>query len=65
MNVKRCNLCGNVIDPMTGRGGIHISEELGYGSKYDMDLLDMEICYECLDRIVDACRISPVRPYDT
>jgi len=33
---------------------------LGYGSRYDEDYLDIDLCCECMDKIIDECLISPI-----
>ena len=56
-----CNMCGrefNLFDEQE-RFGIH-SPYIGYGSKYDECSLELDLCCDCMDKIIDACEISPV-----
>ena len=37
-----------------------ISRKVGYGSKYDMMIIDLRLCGDCFDKIVDGCSVTPV-----
>ncbi len=54
-----CNKCGK---QLTGKdsGWMSINDQLGYGSKYDMEDLQLDLCYNCLDMFIDSCKIKPV-----
>lgn len=55
-----CNICGKPIK--SDDDAVEIYDLIGYGSKYDGEWIEMDICYDCLDKIIDACKISPVIP---
>lgn len=35
-------------------------KRLGYGTKNDGDILDLHLCCQCMDKLVDECDISPI-----
>lgn len=56
-----CNKCGklfNIFDSDLDFSIIH--NELGYGTKYDGEALELHLCADCMDSIIDSCEISPV-----
>lgn len=57
-----CNCCGKVIDDLSG--SLTIDGVMPWLSKYDFDLLDMTLCPDCLDAIVDGCAVSPITAYE-
>lgn len=56
---ERCNVCGRRVNPGEGFGFVKVTDVLGYGSKHDMELLNMNICYSCIDYLVNHCKINP------
>ena len=56
----RCNLCGKQLDELDLREDFTIHTTAGYGSKYDMSRIDLRLCCDCFDRLVDECALSPV-----
>lgn len=46
-------------------GGISVNKRLGYGSRYDGDFLELDLCAQCLDELIDSCVIKPVDPEDS
>lgn len=58
--VLYCNKCGKKIDNMHVFSGLSVTKRLEYGSKYDLDLLELDLCGDCLDKIIDECAITPV-----
>lgn len=57
-----CNLCGKTVDERVMDCDFSIHTSLGYGSKYDGDWLDIDLCPECADKVIDAlqdkCKIQ-------
>lgn len=53
-----CNMCGNEIrdEPIA----LLVNKLIGYGSKYDMDKLHLKLCSDCMDKMIDSCKVSPV-----
>lgn len=56
-----CNLCGKEFDLWDDSLDIHIRRDIGYGSEHDGERLDMRVCCECLDKLISACKVSPVK----
>lgn len=56
-----CNMCGKEFDQWDEQEhfGIH-KQYIGYGSRYDENHLELDLCCECMDKIIDACKIIPV-----
>lgn len=61
VKVKRiCNKCGKEIDAFDDLSGIHIGGPIGYGSAFDGEYLDLDLCVSCTDRLIKSCPISPI-----
>lgn len=60
---KTCNMCGKEFDMWDEQEDFSIYREIGYGSKYDMESLELDLCCECMDKIIDSCKISPVKTF--
>lgn len=41
-------------------GVVTISETLGYGSKYDGAHVEVDICADCFDKLIDSMRVCPI-----
>ena len=61
MTDKYCNKCGRKLDDWDMMADFSISRVMPYGSKYDGDFVDVHLCCDCMDELVDDCKISPVR----
>ena len=59
--VTKCNMCGKVFDNYDEFMGFSIHRILGYGSKYDGDTLELDLCCECVDKLIEMCTVSPLR----
>lgn len=55
-----CNKCGKKLDMWDLNAGFIMHHHLGYGSKYDGDDLDLDLCCECMDDLIESCEIPPV-----
>lgn len=55
-----CNKCGKVFDIWDIQSGFFIYKHLGYGTKYDGEYLNLDICCNCMEKIIDSCIISPI-----
>ncbi len=61
MEKTYCNICGREFDIFDTQEGFEIlSPEIGYGSKHDGCRLKLNICIDCMDDIIDRCKITPV-----
>ena len=59
-NGRRCNLCGKELDMWDMQECFAMKRRIGYGSRYDLCRLDIWLCCDCMDKIIDQCAISPV-----
>lgn len=57
---KVCNRCGKELDFFDCQEDYSIHKHVGYGSKLDYCIVDLQLCCECFDRLVEECVISPV-----
>ena len=65
MTKKFCNLCGKEFDKADIYNGFSIFRNIGYGSKYDGQILHLDICCGCVDTIIEQSAINPLtRPDD-
>ena len=55
-----CNICGNYMDVFDKQQEFSINKKIHYGSKYDGCTIGLNICSECMDRIIDECEVSPI-----
>lgn len=59
-----CNLCGKEFDEWDEQEGFGIHTRAGYGSKFDGDSVELDLCCECFDRLMDKlvpeCKINPI-----
>ena len=55
-----CNKCGKKLDLWDAQEKFSISRKLGYGTKYDGATLILNLCCECMDKLIDECKGSPI-----
>ncbi len=55
-----CNKCGKKLDIWDTQGDFSIQRHLGYGSRYDGANLDLDLCCDCMDKIIEECAIPPI-----
>lgn len=65
-----CNMCGKKIHPMDIEcNQFSLSHEFGYGSIYDCQSLQLDLCSDCQDALttylIKNCKINPIEKYDT
>lgn len=60
MNIRYCNICGNKMDFWDIQEDYTIHTTAGYGSKYDEEEIELHICCDCMDKIIDQCKITPI-----
>lgn len=56
----KCNICGKEFDEWDTMQGFGIQTYIGFGSRHDMSMLNLHICCDCMDTIIDSCVISPI-----
>lgn len=61
-----CNKCGREFGDVTQdyNENFSIHTQIGFGSKYDRCGLELDLCSDCMDELIDSCVISPVIDYD-
>ena len=60
--LTRCNVCGKTVEQVfEGQMVISIHDRVGYGSKHDGSMLDLDICSDCFDKLIDRKRIFRIR----
>lgn len=55
-----CNLCGKEFDIWDKKEGFVIHKRCGYGTKYDGETLNLDICCDCMERLIESCAIFPM-----
>ena len=56
-----CNKCGKEFDVFDSQEDFSIVKPtLGYGTRYDGDGLELHLCCECMNDIIEMCKASPV-----
>lgn len=60
MIIRYCNICGNKMDFWDIQEDFTIHTTVGYGSKHDGETIELHICCNCMDRIIDKCSIDPI-----
>ncbi len=64
MQVIKCNVCGKEFDEWDRQEKFGFDLWVGYGSKYDGEHLQADICCECFDQLmaqfIHNCKYSPV-----
>ena len=56
-----CNKCGKRFDIWDTQENFSIYTRLGYGTKYDGDDLKLDLCCDCMEKLIDECIISPIK----
>lgn len=60
-----CNMCGKPFQLWDAQEDFSIHKHpLGYGTKYDTEDLELHLCCECMEKIIDMCKINPVIFWD-
>jgi len=59
-----CNICGKIFDQWDEQEDFGLHCNVGYGSTYDGDLIDLDMCCDCFDKLIDdlrpKCVIDPI-----
>ena len=56
-----CNKCGKQFDIWDTSEHFHIYAKCGYGTKFDGDDLELDLCCSCVEELIDNCVISPIK----
>lgn len=57
---KVCNVCGRELDFFDLQQDFTIHRKIEYGSIFDGDIVDMQLCCDCFDDLVNECKVSPI-----
>lgn len=61
MNTERkCNICGKDMDFWDRQQRFDMNVDVGYGSIHDGESVELHICCDCFDKLLDRCVVSPV-----
>lgn len=60
MKICYCNKCGKELDFWDIQEGYTIDTFLGYGSKHDTHHLNLHLCCDCMDELIDSCVLCPL-----
>lgn len=59
-----CNVCNKEFDMCDEYAELGIHMQVGYGSKFDGDNIDLDLCCGCFDKLMDKfipiCKINPI-----
>lgn len=60
-----CNICGKDFDEWDEQEDFSIHRHAGYGSEFDGDHIDLDMCCACFDKLMNTyilpkCAISPL-----
>lgn len=63
-----CNVCGKEFDMWDEQEDLGLHTRFGYGTKFDGDSIDLDICCNCFDKLMDKfipmCKINPITGMD-
>lgn len=64
----RCTMCNRILNEWDMYGDFYYHKWIGYGSRYDENRLDLELCGNCFDKvvsfIVNNSANNPLKEYD-
>ena len=60
-----CNMCAKPLDIYDINENYTIHKKLGYGTRFDGDMLNLRLCCDCMESIIDDCIISPITEVNT
>lgn len=55
-----CNKCGKELDVFDLNENYDFRLELGYGTIYDGEKVEIRMCCDCMEEFIDACKVSPI-----
>lgn len=56
-----CNKCGKTFDMWDAQENFSIESRIGYGSVFDGSLLSLRLCCDCMDKLIQSCKVSPIK----
>ena len=65
MSITICNMCKKEFDKVDYNQDFSFHHKVGYGSIYDGDEINLDLCCDCIDKvikyIIDECEINPIK----
>lgn len=59
-----CDMCGKEFDMWDKQESRCFYDQFGYGSKYDGDNINLDLCCNCFDKVIDwivpQCKHNPI-----
>lgn len=55
-----CNKCGKTLNEYDEEPCLSLYNVVGYGSIYDGERIELDLCSECMDKLIESCAISPI-----
>ena len=55
-----CNHCGKELDVFDLQQDFTIHRKIEYGSSYDGCIVHLQLCCDCFDKTVEACKVNPI-----
>lgn len=63
----KCNMCGRLFDECDYEQNFSFNRLIGYGSKYDLTKINLNLCCDCFDKVLDwiipQCKIDPLEEF--
>lgn len=56
-----CNKCGKKFNFWDTQENFSINTQMGYGTEHDGDILELDLCCSCMEKLINECAISPVK----
>ena len=56
-----CNMCGNEFGIWDEIEGFSIHKKCGYGTKFDGEDLELDLCCSCMEKLIESCSVNPVK----
>lgn len=68
MNKLICSMCEKELDEFDLQEDFSFKRYIGYGSKYDMNIIYVKLCCNCFDRALETLlpmfKINPLTEYE-
>lgn len=55
-----CNKCGKEFDIWDMQENFTLTRNLGYGTTHDGETLQIHMCCECMEKLIEECAVSPI-----
>lgn len=57
----KCSRCGATLDVCDRQSGLSFIKDMGYGSKFDGEKIEISLCCDCTDFIIEICKINQTK----